>query len=402
MESTNGDGRTVAFRRMASWAAGDLYVLALSVGGRAVGEPRRVTFINRWLSNPVWAADGRSLLFVSGSDRRGLYRVRLSGASDPTTLVPLTGQDGAALAISYVARRLAYSRAEVDDNIWRLDNWRAGGGAPTTNSSSTPMQPFISSTWEDATPQYSPDGTKIAFQSKRSGSAEVWVCDADGSNCFQLTFMHSNICGFPHWSPDGTKIVFHSRPKAKAEIFLVHLSGGAPRQLTDDGADNIAPSWPRDGKWIYFGSRGRGGQVWKIRSEGGTPVQVTRQGGLIAEESTDGRFLFYAKHLDADHRSGATLWQMPAAGGEETLVGSLANASTFAPGNNGVYFIAADPRTANYILQFRGTDHSATRKLIGIDAALSAGMSVSPDQHWILYVPVDKTAGDLMMLESFP
>ena len=124
--------------------------------------------------------------------------------------------------------------------------------------------------------------------------------DADGSGCFQLTFMGANICGFPRWSPDGTQLVFHSRPKGQAELFLIRSNGGAPRQLTN-GGNNIAPSWSRDGRWIYYGSRRGGIQVWKVAVQGGAPIQVTRNGGVIAEESTDGRFLYYGKYADPAH-----------------------------------------------------------------------------------------------------
>ena len=46
---------------------------------------------------------------------------------------------------------------------------------------------FISSTRDESNPQFSPDGKRVAFSSKRSGAGEIWICDSDGSNPVQLT-----------------------------------------------------------------------------------------------------------------------------------------------------------------------------------------------------------------------
>ena len=61
----------------------------------------------------------------------------------------------------------------------------------------------------DANPDWSPDGTKIAFNSDRSGERHIHVMNADGSGVIQLTFgTYSNIA--PVWSPEGSKITFFS------------------------------------------------------------------------------------------------------------------------------------------------------------------------------------------------
>jgi len=90
-----------------------------------------------------------------------------------------------------------------------------------------------------------------------------------------------------------------------------------PRMLiTLPGADNGGPNWSRDGKWIYFYSDQGGGsfQLWKTQLSGGSPVQVTKNGGVFAAESTDGRFLYYSKY------ESPGVWRMPLNGGEEIRV----------------------------------------------------------------------------------
>jgi len=61
---------------------------------------------------------------------------------------------------------------------------------------------------------------------------------------------------------------------------VLPAEGGRPVRLTKDAANEVRPSWSHDGQWIYLG-RDKGGQsqLWKVRSSGAAPVQVTRHGG---------------------------------------------------------------------------------------------------------------------------
>ena len=54
---------------------------------------------------------------------------------------------------------------------------------------------IVDSRYEEYNLQDSPDGRKVAFQSERSGDNEVWTCDADGTNCQQLTFFEEPVGG---------------------------------------------------------------------------------------------------------------------------------------------------------------------------------------------------------------
>ena len=85
------DGRKLAFRRLANNIAGDLYILSLSADLQPLGEARRVTFLNQWVSNPVWTSDGKALLFTSDRPGHGreLNRVEISGATPPQAVTSL-------------------------------------------------------------------------------------------------------------------------------------------------------------------------------------------------------------------------------------------------------------------------------------------------------------------------
>jgi Tol biopolymer transport system component len=93
---------------------------------------------------------------------------------------------------------------------------------------------------------WSPNGTKIAFESKFRGESEgipeIYVIDVDGGNLRRLTDTPAAE-GNPSWSPDGTKLVFPSRRAGDWEIYTMNADGTDPQRLTDTPQSEGAPSW---------------------------------------------------------------------------------------------------------------------------------------------------------------
>jgi Tol biopolymer transport system component len=121
---------------------------------------------------------------------------------------------------------------------------------------------------------------------------EIWVSASDGSNPSQLTKLKSARSGTPRWSPDGKQIAFDSLASGNNDIWVVGSDGGTPKRVTTELSNEARPSWSHDGRWIYFRSDRSGSQqIWKVpATEPFQPaVQVTRNGGFAAVESTDGR-----------------------------------------------------------------------------------------------------------------
>jgi Tol biopolymer transport system component len=296
-------------------------------------------------------------------------------------------------ALSHDGRRLAYVQAFGDTNIWRF-------AVPRPPGPRRPPTKLIASSALDAGPQYSPDGKRIVFVSSRSGGNEMWVCDRDGSNLVQVTSLRGTaMAGTPRWSRDGRHIAFDFNPEGHDDIYVVSVEGGPPRRLTSEKSEDVTPSWSRDGQWIYFASNRTGNwQVWKMPAEGGKAVQVTKGGGFAAFESTDGKFLYYAKGLTVPG-----LWKVPVEGGEETLVLEQLGATLWGYWGltqDGIYFYNARTRAIEF-LSF------ATHKVTQIvkpekppgDARM--GFAVSPDGRWILYAQVDQDVSDIMLVENF-
>jgi Tol biopolymer transport system component len=310
------------------------------------------------------------------------------GGGEPERLQ--VGEDGFEPAIR--GNRLAYVRQTANVNIWKR--------TLTSSLSAGPGERFISSTRMESGPQFSPDGTRIAFESSRSGAYEVWMCRSDGSQPTQLTHFNA-MTGTPRWSPDGHEIAFDSRSAANADIFVADRDGGSPRQLTKEPSSDVVPSWSRDGRWIYFASDRTGNwQVWKMPARGGgAAVQVTRHGGFAAFESSDGSFLYYAKGL-----TQPGLWRVPTGGGEEIeLIPSLQPGywGHWALVKNGIYYLDTGPRPAIFFFDINTRRSSHVFDLETSPAREAPGLDVSPDGKTILYTQRDALNTDIILVENF-
>ena len=113
---------------------------------------------------------------------------------------------------------------------------------------------------------WSPDGTKIAFASRRQGyeGFRVFVMDADGRNPHAISPTDSPGYIYPYWSPDGKRIVYGGPGDDAIEIFVCNADGSNHQQLTHLGGENSLAVWSRDGKRIVFQHSRRGAQVGSL------------------------------------------------------------------------------------------------------------------------------------------
>jgi Tol biopolymer transport system component len=190
-------------------------------------------------------------------------------------------------------------------------NTQARVTAPGGPMSSAPNPAITSTRWE-WNPQFSPDGRRVAFQSTRSGDWEIWLADPDGVNAVQLTSMGAPLTGTARWSHDGQTIAFHSNPEGHLDIYSIPASGGTPRRLTANPANNQVPSFSRDGRWIHFSSNRTGEyRIWKMPVSGGDAVQVSPNTGYVAFESSDGAYRYYTETASEP----SALWRLSTSGG---------------------------------------------------------------------------------------
>lgn len=379
------DGGHIAFVRDTG-AETSLYVLNVSHGNTS-----RVTTPSARIRRPAWTVDGHGLI-VAGQPwggRNSLWRVAVSGGE----LEPVTGTGEGARYPSTArhAERLVFVQTLVDENLYR---------AQLSDESGT-VVPLVGTSGVDTSPDISPDGSRLVVVSDRGGHRAIWTMDIDGSNASQITDQRINP-ERPRWSPDGRQIAFSSQASGTAsskDIFVMNAIAGVPRRLTSDGSQETWASWSADGRWVYYLKFGdRGADLWKVPAAGGLSEQVTRDRGLKAWESSDGRFLYYSNDQPA-------VWRMPAEGGNAKLVLSFPSETAWGGewvlSDAGIYWlnIQALPRPAIEFFNFATA--SVTRAVTPPgNYAYGSGFSVSRDGRWLVFAQRDYDGSDLMMIDG--
>jgi eukaryotic-like serine/threonine-protein kinase len=383
--SFSPDGRTLAFQRQVKISFSGLYAQRLTKDLRPDGEPAKITDAQYdSVEGIAWTSNGREIVYAAGGYATGyLWKASVSGQRTPTRL-QFAQSMVSSLAIARTLPRLAYTWIVVNTNLWRLD----------TRTNERKM--LIGSTYASGWPQYSPDGSKIVFSSNRSGSIEIWTCNADGTNCLQLTSL-GRACHNAHWSPDGRWLAFTANAEGQYEIYVMAADGGAAHKITNSPSNDENPTWSRNGGWIYFSSNRSGRyEIWKVPKDGGEEIQITHSGGLRASESWDGQYIYYYK--DQDTGPSIPLFRMRTEGGPETEV-ALANGfpADSDVTEKGVYFFA--PGAKEIQLLDPGTGKVST--LATLDKESGGQFTASPDDAYIVWTQDDRNTTDLMLVEGF-
>jgi TolB protein len=125
-------------------------------------------------------------------------------------------------------------------------------------------------------PCYSPDGTRIAFESDRGGTQQVYIMNADGSNQQRISFGQGRY-STPVWSPDGKYIAFTRQGGGGFGIGVMNPDGSGERILTE-GFHNEGPTWSPNSRVIMFfrdtqGETG-GSQLWSVDISGYNEQQM--------------------------------------------------------------------------------------------------------------------------------
>jgi len=123
-------------------------------------------------------------------------------------------------------------------------------------------------------PSLCPTRPEIAFVS----GGDIWVAPVGGGDA-HILIAHPAEESRPLYSPDGSKLAFMSTRTGGGDIYILTLATDELKRLTfDDGPEQL-DAWSRDGKWIYFSTGahdvGRKNDIYRVSAEGGTPMPVS-------------------------------------------------------------------------------------------------------------------------------
>jgi TolB protein len=202
---------------------------------------------------PRYSPDYKSILYLSYLN--GQPRVyRIDPATGAQTLIVQSRNPVFAPRWSPDGKWVLYSMAiGGNTDIYKVSS--AGGGTPVKLTDA----PGI-----DIGGSFSPDGSRIVFESDRSGSQQVYTMNADGSNQQRISFFGGRAAT-PEWSPRGDQIAF-THIAGNFRIAVMSPGGGELRYLTDTWQDE-APSWSPNGRIIQFFRTARGSgktSIWQV------------------------------------------------------------------------------------------------------------------------------------------
>lgn len=380
------DGKRIAFVRWKNNSASDLYVYTLEGG-----ELKRLTYDDKLITDFEWAPGSDQIYFVSNRrDNSLLWRVDLAGGQP--VLEPGAPVDLHSITVSPDGRHLAFTQPLTDTLIEVFRG--TGKGA----KDSRPIC-AINSSRADDTPRFSPDGSRIAFVSTRTGLDEIWIANADCSSAQQLTRFNQNSVGSPRWSPDGKMLAFDRDIDGSTEIFTIGINGTDLRQLTNEKAAENMPAWSPDGRWIYFGSdQSSVSRIHRVPVSGGVAEQVTQSPGREAIPSADGRSLYYTNADQLWRKDLLTGVEGPVPGLEKVAVGRYWDIA------GGTLYYVSQQSTEEPVVWTLDIESRRVDQLFELPGSLARwvpGITFAPRQNLIAVGYVANRLGDISLIRKW-
>jgi TolB protein len=274
-------------------------IFRLGGGVNGIAESKLYYISNRSGHKEVWAMD---------YDGAGQHQVSHLGAL--ASLSPRISPDASRIAFSSYPKGGGLEIMMYSNELGRMVSFPRFGGTNATpawspdgtklafassmrgameiyvaDSSGAAPKRITSTRGPDVSPVWNPKtGAQMAFVSGRTGLPQIYIMDADGSNVQRMTDQGYAVS--PSWSPNGQFLAFAWRrnygPGAPGgwDIYVMDIASKQFIQLTHDAGNNDFPTWSPDGRHIAFQRGGNGREeIWTMLADGSKAHAITNTGG---------------------------------------------------------------------------------------------------------------------------
>jgi TolB protein len=205
---------------------------------------RRVTAQRRVNISPSWSPDGRLLAYTAWAPAPDIFVQHIYEVARPTR--PAAGNDdvqSAHAAWSPDGTRLAFSSKRGGAKNYNIY---------VVNRDGTNLRQLTTGESGDVAPTWSPSGGQIAYVSGRTGKAQLYLIGADGTNNQRLSCQEAE-CDHPSWSAVVNKIAYSCGSSgAGYDICLLDMGSRTIAKLTDGSGSNEQPSFAPNGRHVLF------------------------------------------------------------------------------------------------------------------------------------------------------
>ncbi|MDQ6717420.1 MAG: hypothetical protein M3Z17_03605 [Gemmatimonadota bacterium] len=222
--------------------------------------------------SPAWHPNGRAIVFSDFGDA-GTQIAQIDLQSGRTSLLkatprglnitPVFTPDGNNIVYAAGGEQpadLVIASASNDDRARKM-----GAGSLTEQSS----------------PTFRPDGRRVAFIAPSPKTPQIYTMNVDGTDIQQLTPSVAGVRSYrtgPDWSPDGTKIAYEQQ-NGDFQVWMINVADKRMRRLTSVG-ENEDPSWAPDSRHVVISTtRNRAKYLWVLDTQSGRMRQLTHLDG---------------------------------------------------------------------------------------------------------------------------
>ncbi len=324
-------------------------------------EPPPADFPSRIAYTVFASGEG---IFIHTVDADGQNDVRLTG-NDCLGALPAWSTDGSLIAY------YCYDPDAQKGNLWVMNQ----DGSEARFVAELPDLLFV---------KWAPDNEHLVYFAPQPDGMEndIYVLDLTGGKITNITKDSPVWDAFPDWSPDGSLIAFTSdrAPEGKSldDIWIMKPDGSDPVNLTDNGEDweDSHPAWSPDGKTIAFfrtgslfseNAEGGPGGLWAMKADGKNQRLVTAVEIFRAPDapvwSPDGQYLAYSIGIQEEQ----DVWVVPAAGGKPVNVGDIPgekSAISWSPDSKALIFTNDNHEADTLVIYLALADGSDTHPLL--------------------------------------